>query len=100
MKAAVIYEHGGPGSIKFEPSFPDPVVKEGEVVVKVHAASLNYHDVFTRNGMPGITVPLPLIMALDFAGEIIQVGDGVPGGWKCGDSVLIGRAGLEKFGVV
>lgn len=100
MKAAVIYEHGGPGSIKFESSFPDPVAKAGEVVVKVHAASLNYHDVFTRNGMPGITVSMPMIMALDFAGEIVKVGDGVEGGWKVGDRVMIDPSDRKTFGGV
>jgi len=69
MKAAVIYEHGGPGSIKYESNFPDPVVQPGEVIVKVKAASLNYHDVFTRNGMPGITVPMPMIWRLISPGK-------------------------------
>src|SRR5512137_403385 len=74
MKAAVIHQHGGPGCIRYDANFPDPVAAPGEVVVKVGAASLNYHDVFTRNGMPGITVPMPIIMGLDFAGEIVEVG--------------------------
>lgn len=44
MRAAVIHEHGGPGSIKYEANFPDPKPAAGEVIVKVHAATLNYHD--------------------------------------------------------
>src|SRR5687767_4259493 len=88
MKAAVIYEHGGPGSIKVERDFVDPVAGPDDVVVRVRATSLNYHDVFTRRGMPGIKVPMPAIMGLDFAGEILQVGDGVKD-WKPGDRVLI-----------
>lgn len=100
MKAAVIYEHGGPGSIKYETNFPDPVAQPGEVVVKVHAATLNYHDVFTRNGMPGITVPMPIIMGLDFAGEIVEVGKDVAGGWKVGDRVMIDPSDRKTFGGV
>lgn len=100
MKAAVIYEHGGSGSIKFEPNFADPVAQAGEVIVKVHAASLNYHDVFTRNGMPGITVPMPMIMALDFAGEIVELGADVQGGWKVGDRVMIDPSDRKNFGGV
>ena len=38
MKAAVIYEHGGPGSIGIETDFPDPEAGPGDVVVKVYAA--------------------------------------------------------------
>ncbi|WPB56303.1 zinc-binding dehydrogenase [Xylophilus sp. GOD-11R] len=100
MRAAVIYEHGGPGSIQFEANFADPVAASGEVIVKVGAASLNYHDVFTRNGMPGITVPMPMIMALDFAGEIVEVGPDVEGGWKVGDRVLIDPSDRKNFGGV
>ncbi|MBO9355020.1 zinc-binding dehydrogenase [Bordetella petrii] len=100
MKAAVIYEHGGPGSIQYVTDFPDPVAQAGEVVVKIHAATLNYHDVFTRNGMPGITVPMPIIMGLDFAGEIVEVGPNVEGGWKVGDRVMIDPSDRKTFGGV
>ena len=88
MKAAVVREHGGPDRLNFETSFPDPKPGEGDVIVAVKAASLNYHDVFTRRGMPGIKVPMPAIMGLDVAGEIAEVGPGVTG-WKKGDRVLV-----------
>lgn len=87
MKAAVVSAHGGPEELKFVEDFPDPVPGEGDVVLRVRASSLNYHDVFTRRGMPGIKVPLPVIMGLDVAGEIAAVGPGVEG-WKVGDRVL------------
>ena len=88
MKAAVVRAHGGPEALAFEASFPDPRPGEGDVIVAVKASSLNYHDVFTRRGMPGIKVPLPIIMGLDVAGEIVEVGPGVTG-WKQGDRVLV-----------
>lgn len=88
MKAAVVREHGGPDRLVFETSFPDPKPGEGDVIVAVKASSLNYHDVFTRRGMPGIKVPMPAIMGLDVAGEIAEVGPGVTG-WKKGDRVLV-----------
>lgn len=99
MKAAVIYEHGGPGSIQYVTNFPDPVAQADEVVVKVGAATLNYHDVFTRNGMPGITVPMPIIMGLDFSGEIVEVGSEVKE-WKVGDRVMIDPSDRKTFGGV
>lgn len=88
MKAAVIYEHGGAGSIKVETSFPDPKPGPEDVVVRVRATSLNYHDLFTRRGMPGIKVPMPCIMGIDFAGEIVETGSAIKS-WKAGDRVLV-----------
>jgi alcohol dehydrogenase len=88
MKAAVVRGHGGPEALAFEANFPDPKAGEGDVIVAVKASSLNYHDVFTRRGMPGIKVPMPAIMGLDVAGEIAEVGPGVSG-WKKGDRVLV-----------
>jgi alcohol dehydrogenase len=88
MKAAVVRAHGGPEALAFEANFPDPKPGEGDVIVTVKASSLNYHDVFTRRGMPGIKVPMPAIMGLDVAGEIAEVGPGVSG-WKKGDRVLV-----------
>ena len=88
MKAAVIHEHGGAGSIKFEANFPDPQPGPDDVIVRVRATSLNYHDLFTRRGMPGIKVPMPCIMGIDFAGDIVETGSAVKQ-WKAGDRVLI-----------
>jgi NADPH:quinone reductase-like Zn-dependent oxidoreductase len=91
MKAAVIREHGGPGSIKIERDFPDPMAGANDVVVRVRATTLNYHDVFTRRGMPGIKVPMPCIMGIDFAGDIVEIGSAVQD-WKLGDRVMIDPA--------
>jgi NADPH:quinone reductase-like Zn-dependent oxidoreductase len=88
MKAAVIHEHGGPGSVEVDLKFPDPVPGAEDVIIRVGATSLNYHDIFTRNGMPGITVPMPAIMGLDVAGEIVELGAAVTD-WKVGDRVLV-----------
>lgn len=88
MKAAVIRQHGGPGSIQIETNYPDPKPAPGEVVLAVKSATLNYHDIFTRRGMPGIKVPMPCIMGLDFAGEIVELGEGVEG-WKVGQRIMV-----------
>lgn len=88
MRAIVLREHGGPEKLVLEENFPDPQAGPGEVVVRVRATSLNYHDVFTRRGMPGIKVPFPVIPGLDVAGEIASIGEDVEG-WSVGDRVLI-----------
>jgi alcohol dehydrogenase len=86
MRALVLREHRA-GGLSLETAFPDPAPGDGDVVLRVRAASLNYHDVFTRRGMPGIRIPMPAIMGLDVAGEIVALGAGVDG-WRIGDRVL------------
>jgi len=88
MRAMVLREQGATARLTLEADFPDPVLGEGDVLVKVRATSLNYHDVFTRRGMPGIKIPLPAILGLDCAGDIAEVGPGVEG-WSRGDRVLV-----------
>src|SRR5688572_21155193 len=88
MRAMVIHEHGGPEKLVFDPDFPRPRAAEGEVVIKVEATSLNYHDIFTRKGMPGIKIPMPMILGNDVAGTVADVGPGVTD-WSVGDRVLI-----------
>ena len=97
MRAAVIYEHGGPGSIKYETNYPDPKPAPDEVILKVGAATLNYHDIFTRKGMPGIKVPMPCIPGLDFAGEIVEVGAEVKD-WKVGQRVMVDPVDRKNHG--
>lgn len=87
MKAVTFDEHGGLEVLKFgELATPQPGV--GEVRVAVEACSLNYHDIFTRRGMPGIKTPLPMIPGCDAAGTVDALGEGVQG-WNHGDRVLV-----------
>ena len=95
MKAVVLREHGDLDTLRYETDFPDPVVTEGHVVIRVRATSFNYHDVFTVRSMPGIKVPMPMIIGLDLAGEILEVGAGVSG-WKRGDRVLVNPLNRKK----
>ncbi|MBI3069535.1 MAG: zinc-binding dehydrogenase [Betaproteobacteria bacterium] len=96
MRAVVLQQHGGLDELKYVPDFPDPGVTEGHVVIRVRASSLNYHDVFTVRGMPGIKVPLPVIIGLDMAGEILEAGPGVSPQWKAGDRVLVNPLNRRK----
>jgi len=88
MRAVVLHEHGGLEKLQFAADYPEPSPGPGDVIVRVRACALNYHDVFTRQGMPGITLRLPLIIGIDLAGEIAELGDGVAG-WNIGDRVVI-----------
>lgn len=88
MRALVLEGHGGQDQLSFRQDWPEPEPGPGEVVVRVGACSLNYHDVFTRRGMPGIKVPIPVVPGLDIAGEIEALGEGVED-WSPGDRVLV-----------
>jgi len=95
MKAVVLEQQGSLEGLKYLPDFPDPVVTPGHVVIRVKAASFNYHDVFTVRGMPGIQVPLPMIIGLDMAGEILEIGGGVDA-WEIGNRVLVNPLNRER----
>ncbi|MEP9380595.1 zinc-binding dehydrogenase [Aquabacter sp. CN5-332] len=88
MKAAIVQAHGGPENLVYVEDWNRPEPGPGDVVLRVKASSLNYHDVFTRRGMPGIKLNLPVIPGLDVAGEVVSLGEGVTG-VKAGDRVLV-----------
>jgi NADPH:quinone reductase-like Zn-dependent oxidoreductase len=87
MRALVLHRHGELDALRVEER-PRPAADAGHVVVRVGASSFNYHDVFTVRGMPGIKVPMPVVIGLDLAGTIAEVGEGVSG-WAVGDRVLV-----------
>ncbi len=95
MRALVLESHGGLENLKLINDKPVPVASENHVVIRVGASSFNYHDIFTVRGMPGIKVPLPVVIGLDMAGEISEVGPGVDG-WKKGDRVLVNPLNKTK----
>jgi NADPH:quinone reductase-like Zn-dependent oxidoreductase len=95
MRALVLRQHGGLDKLEVVSQYPVPSATAGHVVINVKASSLNYHDVFTVRGMPGIKVPLPVIIGLDMAGEVVELGSGVTG-WKPGDRVLVNPVHPQK----
>jgi 2-desacetyl-2-hydroxyethyl bacteriochlorophyllide A dehydrogenase len=95
MRALVLRTHGGLENLDVVDDHPVPQAAEGHVVIRVRASSFNYHDVFTVRGMPGIKVPFPVVIGLDMAGEIAEVGPDVSG-WKAGDRVLVNPVNKKK----
>jgi alcohol dehydrogenase len=95
MKALILKAHGGLDQLALVHDYPVPQAAPGHVVIRVRASSFNFHDLFTVKGMPGIKVPLPVIIGLDMAGEIAELGEGVTG-WKVGDRVLVNPVNKKK----
>ncbi len=70
---------------------PEPTARPDEVVIRVHAASVNRLDLYTRAGLRGTKVPeeqMPRILGGDCAGEIASAGAGVSG-FRPGDRVVV-----------
>lgn len=88
MKAVYIKTFGGPENLEIR-EVPDPPRPTGsQVMVGVKAAGLNRADLLQRRGLyPPPTGYSPNIPGLEFAGEIVETGNGVAG-WNTGDRVF------------
>jgi NADPH:quinone reductase-like Zn-dependent oxidoreductase len=88
MKASVIHEYGGPEVLRYE-DYPDPVLKQGEVLIRVAAAGLNPVDILERSGQTKDWRPIqfPGVIGWDLSGTVEELGAGV-NGFSVGDQVL------------
>ncbi|KAG0652984.1 Zeta-crystallin [Hyphodiscus hymeniophilus] len=91
MKAAVIYNAGGPEVLKLEQR-PIPVPQPGWVLIRVKAFGLNRSELFTRQGhSPG--VPFPRILGIEATGIV----ESCPGNeFQKGDVVATAMGGLGR----
>jgi alcohol dehydrogenase len=97
----VTVAHGGRENLHLRNDFADPIPAHGEVVVRVAATAVNFHDIFTRRGMPGVRITLPVIAGSDIAGTVAEAGAGADRGW-IGKRVLVDpvlRDG-DRFGML
>ena len=103
MKAVFIERHGGPEELKYG-DLPDPVAKPGEVVVDIHAASVNGADWKVRAGESYPQTKFPYVLGRDFSGVVSAVGEGVSD-LRVGDAVFavcdVGQEGAyaEKIAI-
>lgn len=96
MRAIVVRAFGGPEQLRLE-EVPDPAPGPGEVLVRVHAVSVNTTlDVHLVAGASGMDVALPLVPGVDPSGVVEAVGEGVTS-FKAGDRVA-GITELTTFG--
>jgi NADPH:quinone reductase-like Zn-dependent oxidoreductase len=86
VKAIYFMQNGGPEVLQYGEQ-PDPVAGEGQVVVDIHAASVNGADWKTRSGYHAPTKKFPHIPGRDFSGVVSAVGRGVTD-FKTGDAVF------------
>ena len=87
MKAVLLTSHGGPEMLRYGEA-PDPTVGAGEVVVDIHAASVNGADCKVRLGGGRYSLTqFPHILGRDFSGTVSAVGAGITD-FKVGDAVF------------
>ncbi|MTJ10006.1 MULTISPECIES: NAD(P)-dependent alcohol dehydrogenase [unclassified Anabaena] len=87
MKAVVIHRYGSPEVLQYE-EVEQPKIKPEQLLVKVHASSVNPIDWKTRKGMLSILTgnKFPLILGFDVAGEVVEVGSQVTR-FQVGDAI-------------
>ena len=86
MKAAYFMRNGGPEVMEYG-DVPDPVAGPGQVLIDVHAASVNAADWKVRSGHYAPTTEFPYIPGRDFSGVVSALGAGVTD-FKVGDEVF------------
>lgn len=86
MKAIVLTQFGGYKGVKIQKK-PEPAPQEGEVLIRVRAAGLNFQDLMVRLGAIDSPPKTPCIMGFECAGEVEAVGEGVED-LKVGDRVV------------
>ena len=97
MHAVRIHGYGGTEALVYEEA-PRPVPEAGELLIRVHATSVNPFDVALRSGyLAGyFDHTLPLVLGTDVAGVIEENGGGV-NGFSPGDAVYA-RSGVARDG--
>ena len=76
MRAVVCHAYGPPEDLVVD-EVADPVPGPGQLVVRVHAAAVNFPDVLMIEGKYQVKAPVPFTPGSELAGEVIAVGEGV-----------------------
>ena len=100
MKAMLSTAIGGPDTLELtEMEVPEP--KKGQVLVRIHAAGLNFPDTLMIRDMYQFKPPRPFAPGGEIAGEVLAVGDGVDN-VASGDRVLAltSHGGYATHGIV
>ena len=77
MKAIQIKKHGDSSILKSS-DIEQPSCPKNKIKVKIKASSINHLDIWVRNGIKGLDIPLPLILGSDGSGIVVEVGPGIP----------------------
>jgi len=87
MKAIQITEHGNVDVLAVR-NIDEQSCEHDQIKVQIKACSINHLDIWVRNGLPGLNIPLPLILGSDGSGTIVEVGYSIAN-FKVGDDVVV-----------
>ncbi len=87
MRAVQVDAFGGPDQLRLV-EMPDPAPGPEQVLVEVAAAGVNRADVLVRSGGYHRAGQPPLVLGLEGAGTVVELGAGVPQGLAVGDRVV------------
>lgn len=79
MRAVVCHAYGPPEDLVIE-DVADPIPGPGQMLVRVHAAAVNFPDVLLIAGKYQVQPPVPFTPGSELAGEVVAVGENVPFG--------------------
>ncbi|RKH21203.1 quinone oxidoreductase [Corallococcus sp. CA047B] len=96
MKAIRYHQVGGPEVLRWE-DVPAPTPGPGEVLLRVHAAGVNFADTERRRGLYDAQAPLPRILGSEAAGVVSAVGPGVDAKWVGRRVVALTKESYAEF---
>jgi NADPH:quinone reductase len=95
MKAMRISQYGDPSVMQLT-DIPQPKPGPGEAVIRVHAAGVNFADIYFRNGSGRIPIPFPYTLGIEGAGVVEAVGEGASD-VKVGDRVAYATRDIGSY---
>ena len=94
MKAIQIKKHGNVRVLNYS-EVENPICPPNKIKIKIKACSINHLDIWVRSGIPGMNLPLPLILGSDASGIVVEVGNQVKS-FDINDEVIIQPGTYDK----
>lgn len=77
MKGVILTGFGGPDKLEYREDITEPILRPGNVIVRVKAVALNHLDIWVRMGALSVKPELPHILGSDISGVVERVGEEV-----------------------